>query len=679
MLEGCVNKIMSRFERMIDPGAWGVQSGYEDVHHVWHDAPAETIDAVLQVMGAEEGMRTSGPPGTDSIVLTVGESVGHLEGDWVLTLETGEVIKGREALPHDLPLGYHNLERLGVDFRHGTERGSSNARLIVAPPSCWLPTELHEWGWALQLYALRSEASWGIGDFGDLRRFATFASRQGAGMLLLNPLHAALPGLPQQPSPYYPSSRVFRNPLYLSIEDAAAFISSGLPAWGQADSLGLQQGSCSHCGWPETNLEALAKQGHALALDRRIDRDEVWRLKLEALEHLWLLFGGDTDFDRFRLEMDPFLHGYATFCALSEVHGRPWWKWPGELRHPSSPWVDRFATEHAERIRFHEWLQWLLDRQLELASQQIPLVHDLAIGVDPAGADAWLWQDCLALDVRVGAPPDQFNTQGQDWRLPPFDPWRLRRAGFEPFVRTVRAGLRHAGGLRFDHVMGLFRLFWIPPGASPATGTYVSYPWRELLAILALESTRAGAYVVGEDLGTVEERVRRELGQRNLLSYRLLWFEKEPPPQFPARTLAAVTTHDLPTIAGLWTGIDLEIQERLGLQPNKEATRMTRDRLKRWIGVDDDADVHTVTTCCHDLLAQAPSALVTATIDDALGISERPNFPGTIDEWPNWSLALPKSLEEIEHDPRVEETAQALHQGRQRCTPSRSSKDDGSG
>jgi 4-alpha-glucanotransferase len=245
--------------------------------------------------------------------------------------------------------------------------------------------------------------------------------------------------------------------------------------------------------------------------------------------------------------------------------------------------VQAFAREHADRARYHQWLQWRVEGQLGQANAHLDVMQDLAIGCDPAGADAWLWPDAFALGVRVGAPPDEFNTRGQDWGLPPFNPWALRARHYEPFIQTMRSGFRHAGGMRVDHVMGLFRLFWIPPDAGPAEGAYVRYPHHELLDILALESHRAGAYVVGEDLGTVADYMREELAARDVLSYRLLWFEPSPPPQYPERALAAVTTHDLPTIAGMWSGSDLNEQSRLGLEPNVESTRAIHGRLHwRW-------------------------------------------------------------------------------------------------
>jgi 4-alpha-glucanotransferase len=280
-------------------------------------------------------------------------------------------------------------------------------------------------------------------------------------------------------------------------------------------------------------------------------------------------------------------------------------------------------------------------------------VTDLAIGFDGEGADAWAWQDVLAPGVTVGAPPDDFALEGQDWGLPPFVPHRLRAMGYGPFVETVRAGMRHAGGLRVDHVMGLFRLFWVPEGATPRDGAYVRYPADDLLAILALESRRAGAFVVGEDLGTVAPGVRERLVAERILSTRVLWFEPGPPAGYPELSLGAVTTHDLPTVRGLWTGSDLAEQEAVGGSPNVAGTEALRARLRDLTGLPGDAPPAAVALAIHRRLAEAPSVLITATLEDALDVGERPNLPGTTgDRRANWSLALPQRLEEIEVDPR---------------------------
>ncbi|MDQ1488467.1 MAG: 4-alpha-glucanotransferase [Actinomycetota bacterium] len=640
---------------------WGISMGYHDVAGHWREVPPETLTAIRRAMGVSEvpaagaGDDPDGgpaPPGTSAhddpvVAFRPGRAPAEVTagGPWELHTEDGATIPlgsgsvdsgslgSGAVLPPDLPLGYHRLRRVG----DGWER-----LLIVSPGRCHLPPDLRTWGWAAQLYATRSRESWGMGDLADLRRLAQWSQRLGAGMCLLNPLHATVPDFPQA-SPYYPSSRCFRNPLYLRIEE--------LPGAGDAAGMG------------SFDLDALAAEGRALNADRRIDRDRVWKLKSTALEHLWRRFsaaGGDPAFDAFRAEQGEALAGFATHCALSERFPGAWADWPEEYRRPDSPAVARFASDHADRVGFHCWLQWLTESQLAAAGAGLDLMQDLAVGVDPGGADAWLWQDTMALGMRVGAPPDEFNTRGQDWSLPPFDPWRLRLARYDPWIRTVRAGLRAAGGIRVDHVMGLFRLWWIPVGASPADGAYVRYRYEEMLDILALESHRAGAYVVGEDLGTVEDFVRHELHDRGVLSYRLLWFEPQRPPEFPRQALAAVTTHDLPTIAGMWTGADLAEGHALGLEPNEEGARAIREKLADWSGSPDDADPAEVVVNTHRLLAQAPSMILTATLDDAAVVEERPNVPGTVDERPNWSMALPVPLEELEESPVAGAIADAL-------------------
>ena len=586
---------------------WGIEPSYEAIGGRRVDIQPETARSLLRAMGAE------GPPAPPPAVLVhpAGRPLGLDEPHEVETEDRARV-PAPGALPSDVPPGYHTLRRL---------RDGQATRLIVTPASCHVPPELRAWAWAVQLYATRSRDSWGMGDLADLHALGRWARELGAGALLVNPLHAPLPGHPQEPSPYFPSSRLYRNPLYLRIEDVP-----GAGALGD-------------------RLGALAGAGRELLRARRLDRDRVLDLKLEALEALFASFQGDPEFDAYQEREGKTLEAFATFCVLCERHGRRWRGWPPGLRHPAGAEVRAFAGRHRDRVRFHAWLQWHLDRQLAAAASELAPIHDLAVGVDPDGADAWLFQDVLAEGVSVGAPPDPFAAEGQDWSVPPFDPWRLRRAGYEPFVRTLRASLRHGLGLRIDHVMGLFRLFWIPEGLGPAAGAYVRYPHRELLGLVALESRRAGALVVGEDLGTVEADVLAELERHRVLSYRLLWFEERPPGEYPAEALAALTTHDLPTLAGIWEGADPDA----GI----------RDRLRRHGRVPDGAPVVEAARAAYRTLAASPCRLVAATLEDALGVVDRPNRPGTGDP-DNWSLALPVALPELLEDPRPRELARWL-------------------
>jgi 4-alpha-glucanotransferase len=607
--------VAKRADSELRTTGWGIDLNYKDALGNWHRAPDQTVSAIFSAIGADSS--TLAPPPDDSVIVVSTGDQHELPAGGTIILETGETLSADSRLPPDLPAGYHQLQLDGRD---------APARLIVSPGKCWLPEDLKTWGWAVQLYGARSRESWGIGDLGDLELLSRWSAKGlGAGMMMLNPLSAPSPVTPQQPSPYYPASRRFFNPLWLRIEWIPGATTENVP-----------------------HLERLARAARELNRRRMIDRDKVFALKMEALESLWLLFPGGEKFDRYCREHALDLDRFATFCALAEHYKSGWHGWPEEYRHPGNSSVAEFVRENRQRVLFHKWLQWLLDVQLERCSKEIALVQDLPIGVDPDGADAWAWQDVFANGISVGAPPDEFNTQGQNWGFPPFVPHKLRAARYEPFIQTIRAAFRHGGGLRIDHVMGLLRLFWIPADASASDGAYVRYNADEMLAILALESQRAKAYVVGEDLGTVEPDVHDKLARHSLLSYRLLWFEKNPPDTYPRDTLAAVTTHDLPTVAGLWTGSDLKKQRKLRLKPNEESTAEIRSRLISTANLSRDAKPAEAILAAYRLLAGAPSRIVTAALDDAAGAEERPNMPATTeDQNPNWSLALPLPIEDL--------------------------------
>jgi 4-alpha-glucanotransferase len=624
--------------------AWGVDDGYWDVSGTWHPTSGEVADELRASMGA--GQYPDGPPAGPPLWFVSAGDTPSLHLPARISLEDGGEVLAGSHLPPDLPIGHHDLH---------PDDGGPSTRLIVSPVRCHLPDDLRGWGWALQLYALRSGHSWGIGDLADVADFGRWAASTGATTAVLSPLHAPRPTFPQQPSPYYPSSRLWRNPIHLSIEQ--------VPGYAEA-SPDL-----------ELPLQSLAAAGRALGAEPVIDRDRVWALKRAALEWLWEAGLGrapDPAFVRWRKEGGDSLELYAVHAALCDHHQRPWREWPAKHRHPTSPGVATFAAEQADAVAFHAWLQWLVDRQLAEAGTTIPLMADLAVGVDPDGADAWRWQDLYAPGVRVGAPPDEFNAAGQDWGLPPFIPWALRAARYEPFVEALRATLRHAGGIRIDHVMGLFRLYWIAAGAGPESGGYVRYRADELLHLVAVESVRAGAVVAGEDLGTVEEGVREELGRRGLLSTRLVWFEEALPAHFPEQCLAAVTTHDLPTVAGLLTGSDAEERRAVGVRVDDAAEEELRTRLVDAAasgGAVADASSDEITVAVHRALAESPAALVVAALDDALGVERRPNVPGTTTERPNWSLALPCAVEDLEGAPGIAATVAAMRTGRGDARP----------
>jgi 4-alpha-glucanotransferase len=519
-----------------------------------------------------------------------------------------------------------------------------------------------------QLYALRSSSSWGFGDLRDLTSLTTWTAEHGGALVLVNPLHAVAPGRPVQPSPYYPASRRWTNPLYLRIEDTAAYAAAPMNVRAEVDALRADTDNASD----------------------RIDRDTSWAAKAAALERL-APYADTADAN----EVGGALGDFATWCALAEVHGRDWREWPEALRRPDAPAVAQAGAELADRVRFHAWLQHECDRQLAAvqraateAGMPIGIVHDLAVGTDPAGADAWALQDALALGAHIGAPPDGFNQQGQDWGMPPWHPRRLEELRYAPLRDMVRGLLRHAGGVRIDHILGMFRAWWVPADGSARDGTFVHYDADAMLAVIALEAHRAGAIVVGEDLGTVLPEVPNKLAATGILGSAVLWFERadptdgEPGVRRPLEdwrepVMASVTTHDLPTALGWLRGEHVEVRADLGLldDPEQEraAWRTDREELLVWLAdaglIDDDPTEAELLRALHAALTLAPSRLVMAALGDAVGDLRQPNLPGTTDSYPNWRLPVvdtdghPMLLEDLLADERVQRLAADLTSG----------------
>ena len=605
---------------------WGVATTWRDALGGQHRLARSTVNRLRDLVG-EPG------DGAASTVVLRRRQVAGLRGR--LHLEDGGTVDLGGRHPRELPLGYHVLEE-----------PAGSREVIVVPEVCVQPSQ-RMWGWAAQLYATRSHRSWGIGDLQDLADLGRAGRRHGAGFTMVNPLQAVFPAGVQQPSPYSPSTRRFLNPIYLDVETVP-----GAAAVGD-------------------ELTVIAARARELNRSRLIDRDAVLALKLAALERIWEAGSGRRDpaFDDWRAQRGD-LHEFAAWSTIVEHHGPRWSDWPPELRRPGTPAMRDFTERHADRVVFHCWLQWLLERQLDDATAQVGLVVDLPIGFDPHGFDAWTWQDELALGASVGAPPDELNTLGQDWGLPPFVPWRLRGAGYRPFVDTLRSVLRppRAGqlsGIRIDHVLGLFRLWWVPSGHGPADGGYVRNHADDLLGILALESQRSGAVVVGEDLGTVPAEVPERLAGAGVLSYRVLWFEDGSARAWPAASLGSVSTHDLPTVAGLWSGDDLREQEDFDLQPNHQGMARMRERLAASAGLPPSASADQAIDAAHRLLAEAPSTLLTATLDDAAGETRRPNIPGATQR-PNWCLALPMDLDQLVGSERAATIARRLQSNARR-------------
>jgi 4-alpha-glucanotransferase len=596
---------------------WGIDASWLDARDEEHTVAQATIDRLREVIGTPPADLEDRAP----IVARPGDVLEIDEAEVVC--EDGAVRHIDGELPEDFPLGYH-----WVQTPEGRRR-----RLIVSPGRCWLPED-RAWGWAVQLYAARGRDSWGIGDLADLRAIRRMAADQGAGFVLINPLHAVAPTAGQEASPYLPATRRFRNPIYLRVAEVPG-----------ADGVDLEEDA-----------------GRALSEGSLIDRDAIWARKREVLMRIFFAHGGGEAFGRWREEQGQILQDWATWAAIAEEHGGDWHAWPEELRRPDAREVASYAEQHGAVVAFHAWLQWALDLQFTAATGDMTVIQDLPIGFAGGGADAWSWQDTLAEGVSVGAPPDAFNSQGQDWGSPPLIPWRLRDADYEPFIQSIRATMAGAGGLRIDHVMGLFRLWWVPSDGTAADGAYVRYPAEDLLDIVALESSRARALVVGEDLGTVEDGVREAMAEHGVLSYRLLWFEDDDPSAWPAEAMAAITTHDLPTVAGLWTGEDVEEQRECGTGTEEELERGRTSLLRHLPGLPDAASTEEAVLRAHELLARAPSLLLSATLDDAVGELRRPNMPGA-GERPNWSLPLPVPVEDLPAHPLLQKVAAALGHG----------------
>jgi 4-alpha-glucanotransferase len=585
------------------------------------------------------------------------------------TLDGRAIGEASFELPTDLPLGYHRLVA-------ESDGETASSLLAVTPDRLPAPPRLgarRAWGLAAQLYSVRSRRSWGVGDLADLADLATWSAvEHGAGFVLVNPLHAAAPVAPMEPSPYLPATRRFANPLYLRVEL--------IPEFAYLDAAGWAAVFTARAGAP--------REGD------RIDRDAAWAAKRAALRTVFAVPrspGREAAFRGYRDREGDGLRGFATWCAIADEHGADWRRWPEPLRDPRSPEVAAFADEHRADVEFHAWLQWVLDEQLAAvqdaatrSGMPLGVVHDLAVGVDPAGAEAWALPDVFAQRVTVGAPPDAYNQAGQDWEQPPWRPDRLAEVGYAPFRQMVATVLRHAGGLRVDHVIGLFRLWWIPAGAEPTAGTYVRYDHDALIGILALEAHRAGAVVVGEDLGTVEPWVRDYLRERGVFGTSVLWFESDwsgdggplPAERWRSECLASVTTHDLPPTMAYLAGDHVRLREELGVltRPVEEELAAARDEQAAWLAElvragdleSADAPPGAVLLALHRYLGRTPSRLLCLALTDAVGDRRAQNQPGTREEYPNWRVPLSGPdgtavlLEDVLRDPRVAEVAEVM-------------------
>ncbi|HIW30279.1 MAG TPA: 4-alpha-glucanotransferase [Candidatus Luteococcus avicola] len=574
-------------------------------------------------------------------------------------------------LPSDLPLGYHRLVLRSNDVE-------VESSMVITPSFVGLPASMNNrrtWGYATQLYSVRSKESWGVGDLADLADLAVWSStQQFAGYVLVNPLHAAQPGPPLEPSPYLPTSRMYVNPLYIRPERIAEYVNLSVFDRARVDKLraGLQQ--------------------QVQGVDE-VMRDESWTAKLAALRIIFaagLRPARRMSFDAFIRREGRQLRDFATWCALYEVHGADWRTWPAEYQRATSPQVAEFHRENLETVEFFMWLQWIAENQLSStqraakdAGMPLGIISDLAVGVNASGAETWMLSDVFAQGCTVGAPPDAFNQMGQDWGQPPWRPDRLADLAYAPFRTMVANILRHAGGIRVDHIIGLFRLWWVPQGLSAKEGTYVRYDHEALIGILALEAHRAQALVIGEDLGTVQPWVRDYLSRRGLLGTSVMWFENGadgkplPPEQWREYAMSSVTTHDLPPTTGYLAGDHVRLRHQLGLLSESLDDELASDKAEQQAMLDalhqrgalpeGDVDVEDIVLAMHRMLTWTPSKVLNAALVDAVGDRRTQNQPGTIDEYPNWRVPLtgpdgaPMMLEDVFASDRASRLAAVMN------------------
>ena len=554
-----------------------------------------------------------------------------------------------------------------------------------AGSACYMPDWLKEgrcWGVACQLYGLRSERNCGIGDFEDLARFAELAAAAGADFVGVNPLHALFLAAPERCSPFSPSNRQFLNPLYIALDKVPGYA-------------GME--------------EALAAPSELRGPDL-VDYGAVASFKRKALDRLFRIFSvrddddAAADFERFSAERGRPLYLHALFEALSEAmtrqgHGPTWHGWPEEYRHPGTDSVRAFAEEQEELVTFHAWLQWLADRQLaeaqaraRAAGLRIGLYLDLAVGVSPDGSATWSDRNLTVPGARIGAPPDYYNAAGQDWGLAPLSPAGLVARDFEPFREAMDIVVRHAGALRIDHAMSLYRLFWIAEGFGAADGVYVRYPFEQMLRTLAEVSQARQTIVIGEDLGVVPPGFREVMREMEIQSYRVFFFEKRkdlflPPDAYPREALACITTHDLYTLAGWWSGRDIEVRRDIGMVEADHIQKLQEERAherRRVLGLLSDRGLlpnelapimraeaeapaalpESMAVALHRLVARTPSRLFAVPAEDLTGAVEQVNIPGTTGEHPNWRRKLGPDLEDLPQTPLFRAISTALREER---------------
>ncbi|HKE93500.1 MAG TPA: 4-alpha-glucanotransferase [Povalibacter sp.] len=718
---------------------YGIGASYHDFRGTLHEVSRASRVAILAALGVDASsdeaiesaihafetsrwMRTLPPAVTatfgaaPAVPVAIPVDLHATQIDWTLTLEDGQQREGTarirdlavEArgkvdassfircvleLPSDLPLGYH---RVAIALDTGL---SAQARLIIAPAHCHKAAAIaagqRVWGIAVQLYSLRSADNWGMGDFRDLRELITLVAPLGCGLIGLNPLHALLPADPSHISPYSPSSRQFLNVLYIAIPDVPEFADCG-PAQALIADPDFQ-----------ASLGRLREPVN-------VDYPGVARAKFAALRLLYAHFrtvhlqpGTEraAAFQRYVAERGEPLQLHAIYDALDahfRLQGPQYWGWPSwpeEYRDPSSSVVNRFARDRSEEVEYFLWLQWLAEEQLQSAQElaraagmSIGLYGDVAVGANPAGSETWSNRHLYLQGASVGAPPDELALKGQDWGIPPQNPFELRLQEYQPFIVMVRNNMRCVGALRFDHVMTLFRLWWVPGGMISAEGSYVHYPLHDLIAILALESVRQHCSVIGEDLGTVPEEVRRAMEHYELNHYKVLLFEKhsdgtfKKPAEYVRNSLATVTTHDLPTLRSWWESLDITLREQLNLYPSAKVCEQVRAGRARELPAMMQALV--AQGLWHwqpaEPLPQYSAALARAIqaylglsaanfamiqIEDLIGVTAPTNVPGTYLEHANWQRKVTMDTRDILERHEVRDMLEAMNRARRGENP----------
>lgn len=688
-------------------GAMGIGVNVEhDIGRALGDWQARQAQALLPPVKV---VRESNQPVTVS--LTVRYPIRDEQVDWRLVFEEGNEHAGQARLkdlvaseptrlgdetvvscalllPVNVPIGYHDLE-----VAIGEQRAV--ARIIVAPAACFQPPpfvrQARIWGPAVQLYSVRSARDWGVGDFTTLGELAEGFGKLGAGIVGVNPLHALFLHDPNRASPYSPSSRLWLNVVYIDPE--------AMPEYNDCKSANRRVTS-----------DPFQERLKNVRQNRWVDYQGVLSLKREVFEILYFYFCKGhlernseyaQEFREFQSDSGVQLHRAALCDALQEhfTSDNPdvwgWPVWPAEYRDPNSTEVAAFAEQHRERVEFFEYLQWHAHQQLAKAEQKarqagVVLYGDLAVSSDVGGSDIWSNQSVYSLQASVGAPPDDFNLEGQNWGLPPLIPNRLAESRYEPFIALLRQNMCNTGALRIDHVMSMVRLFWIPKGGKPSQGAYIRYPFADLLGILALESQRNSCLIIGEDLGTVPNEMRAAMPENNLLSYKVLYFEKDsqsefkPPTAYPTKALVTVSTHDLPTLSGYWKGLDIDERAKLGQIPSEQVRKQQhderardRDRLRSAlqreslappVGGSDKEPVtemdEALARAIHTYAARTPCHVMVFQLEDLLGEQYQVNLPGTVAERPNWRRRISLTLEEIIQDTRTRDLCAVLRQER---------------